>query len=50
MTMEGGEDGLQIPEETLNEDDDNIGIFLWYFDYKLCLDIVSLNPRRPKKK
>ena len=26
MTMEGGEDGLPIPEETLNEDDDNIGI------------------------
>ena len=24
--MEGGEDGLPIPEETLNEDDDNIGI------------------------
>ena len=39
MTMEGGEDGLPIPEETLNEDDDNIGMLLWYFDYIIWLDI-----------
>ena len=47
MTMEGGEDGLPIPEETLNEDDDNIGILLWYFDYIFWFDIASVvNHRR----
>ena len=47
MTMEGGEDGLPIPEETLNEDDDNIGMLLWYFDYIIWLDIVIVaNHRR----
>ena len=40
MTMEGGEDGLPIPEETLNEDDENIGIHFWYFDYIFWLNIV----------
>ena len=45
MTMEGGEDGLPIPEETLNEDDDNIGMLLWYFDYIIWLDIVKLQIR-----
>ena len=43
MTMEGGEDGLPIPEETLNEDDENIGIHFWYFDYIFWLNIVSFS-------
>ena len=47
MTMEGGEDGLPIPEETLNEDDENIGIHFWYFDYIYWLNIPSgVNHRR----
>ena len=48
MTMEGGEDGLPIPEETLNEDDDNIGILLWYFDYIFWLNIICFSCKSQK--